>query len=111
VGILFLQYYLWIISSSLLFCKTKKEKKRRGENRREQKERNDRRNHEKRDSPKDSFLFPSLQATTMLRSYANRENHLTQYSQTMMSELMPHGYENMFFALFGITNRTVSQHV
>jgi len=89
---LFFQYYLWIISSSLLFCKTKKEKKRRGEYRRERKER---RNNEKRDRPKD---FPSLQATTMLRGYANRENHITQYSQTMMSELMPHGYENMFFA-------------
>ncbi|GAD95565.1 hypothetical protein PVAR5_4210 [Paecilomyces variotii No. 5] len=27
------------------------------------------------------------------------------YSQTMISELMPRGYDNMFFALFGITNR------
>ena len=25
----------------------------------------------------------------------------------MISELMPHGYDNMFFALFGITNRAV----
>lgn len=29
------------------------------------------------------------------------------YSQTMMSELTPRGYENMFFGLFGITNRAV----
>ena len=33
---------------------------------------------------------------------------LTQYAQTMISELMPPGYDNMFFALFGITNRAVS---
>lgn len=26
----------------------------------------------------------------------------------MISELMPPGYDNMFFALFGITNRAVS---
>jgi MFS-type transporter involved in bile tolerance (Atg22 family) len=26
----------------------------------------------------------------------------------MISELMPRGYDNMFFALFGITNRAVS---
>lgn len=26
----------------------------------------------------------------------------------MISELMPEGYDNMFFALFGITNRAVS---
>lgn len=26
----------------------------------------------------------------------------------MISELMPQGYDNMFFALFGITNRAVS---
>lgn len=25
----------------------------------------------------------------------------------MISELMPRGYDNMFFALFGITNRAV----
>jgi MFS-type transporter involved in bile tolerance (Atg22 family) len=25
----------------------------------------------------------------------------------MISELMPQGYDNMFFALFGITNRAV----
>lgn len=25
----------------------------------------------------------------------------------MISELMPEGYDNMFFALFGITNRAV----
>lgn len=31
----------------------------------------------------------------------------TQYAQTMISELMPEGYDNMFFALFGITNRAV----
>ncbi|KAJ5467646.1 Major facilitator superfamily domaingeneral substrate transporter [Penicillium sp. IBT 31633x] len=31
-----------------------------------------------------------------------------QYAQTMISELMPHGYDNMFFALFGITNRASS---
>ncbi|KAH8705353.1 hypothetical protein BGW36DRAFT_12219 [Talaromyces proteolyticus] len=30
------------------------------------------------------------------------------YSQTMISELIPRGYENMFFALFGITNRASS---
>ncbi|KAL2222840.1 hypothetical protein M432DRAFT_23916 [Thermoascus aurantiacus ATCC 26904] len=30
------------------------------------------------------------------------------YSQTMISELMPRGYDNMFFALFGITNRASS---
>ena len=30
------------------------------------------------------------------------------YSQTMMSEVTPRGYENMFFGLFGITNRAVS---
>jgi len=30
------------------------------------------------------------------------------YVQTMMSEVTPRGYENMFFWLFGITNRTVS---
>ncbi|KAJ5736351.1 uncharacterized protein N7483_001476 [Penicillium malachiteum] len=30
------------------------------------------------------------------------------YAQTMISELMPHGYDNMFFALFGITNRASS---
>ena len=29
------------------------------------------------------------------------------YSQTMMSEVIPRGYENMFFGLFGITNRAV----
>lgn len=27
----------------------------------------------------------------------------------MISELMPRGYDNMFFALFGITNRAVSR--
>lgn len=32
----------------------------------------------------------------------------TQYAQTMISELMPQGYDNMFFALFGVTNRAVS---
>jgi Vacuole effluxer Atg22 like len=32
----------------------------------------------------------------------------TQYVQTMTSELTPRGYENMFFSLFGITNRAVS---
>jgi len=31
----------------------------------------------------------------------------SQYAQTMISELMPEGYDNMFFALFGITNRAV----
>ncbi|KAE8348845.1 autophagy-related protein Atg22B2 [Aspergillus coremiiformis] len=30
------------------------------------------------------------------------------YAQTMVSELMPQGYDNMFFALFGITNRASS---
>lgn len=30
------------------------------------------------------------------------------YSQTMMSELTPRGYENLFFGLFGITNRASS---
>ncbi|THC92812.1 hypothetical protein EYZ11_007714 [Aspergillus tanneri] len=30
------------------------------------------------------------------------------YAQTMVSELMPLGYDNMFFALFGITNRASS---
>jgi len=30
------------------------------------------------------------------------------YVQTMMSEVTPKGYENMFFGLFGITNRAVS---
>lgn len=30
------------------------------------------------------------------------------YAQTMMSEVTPRGYENMFFGLFGITNRAVS---
>lgn len=30
------------------------------------------------------------------------------YSQTMLSELCPRGYENMFFGLFGITNRASS---
>ncbi|OQE46700.1 hypothetical protein PENCOP_c001G08446 [Penicillium coprophilum] len=30
------------------------------------------------------------------------------YAQTMISELMPRGYDNMFFALFGITNRASS---
>ncbi|KAL3453666.1 hypothetical protein BJX65DRAFT_264640 [Aspergillus insuetus] len=30
------------------------------------------------------------------------------YTQTMISELMPPGYDNMFFALFGITNRASS---
>lgn len=30
------------------------------------------------------------------------------YVQTMMSEVTPRGYENMFFGLFGITNRAVS---
>lgn len=29
----------------------------------------------------------------------------------MISELMPRGYDNMFFALFGITNRAVSNHL
>lgn len=33
------------------------------------------------------------------------------YAQTMMSEVTPRGYENMFFGLFGITNRAVSCHV
>lgn len=28
----------------------------------------------------------------------------------MISELMPQGYDNMFFALFGITNRAVSTY-
>lgn len=28
----------------------------------------------------------------------------------MISELMPRGYDNMFFALFGITNRAVSHY-
>lgn len=36
------------------------------------------------------------------------KNRLLQYAQTMISELMPRGYDNMFFALFGITNRAVS---
>lgn len=35
-------------------------------------------------------------------------NVRSQYAQTMISELMPRGYDNMFFALFGITNRAVS---
>ncbi|KAE8366839.1 autophagy-related protein Atg22B2 [Aspergillus caelatus] len=30
------------------------------------------------------------------------------YAQTMISELMPQGYDNMFFAVFGITNRASS---
>ncbi|KAJ5386019.1 hypothetical protein N7509_008560 [Penicillium cosmopolitanum] len=30
------------------------------------------------------------------------------YAQTMISELMPRGFDNMFFALFGITNRASS---
>jgi len=30
------------------------------------------------------------------------------YAQTMMSEVTPRGYENMFFGLFGITNRASS---
>lgn len=30
------------------------------------------------------------------------------YSQTMMSEVTPRGYENMFFGLFGVTNRASS---
>ncbi|KAJ5887997.1 hypothetical protein N7495_008038 [Penicillium taxi] len=30
------------------------------------------------------------------------------YAQTMISELIPQGYDNMFFALFGITNRASS---
>ncbi|PYH92605.1 hypothetical protein BO71DRAFT_329585 [Aspergillus ellipticus CBS 707.79] len=30
------------------------------------------------------------------------------YAQTMISELMPQGFDNMFFALFGITNRASS---
>ncbi|TFK64245.1 MFS general substrate transporter [Pluteus cervinus] len=30
------------------------------------------------------------------------------YSQTMMAELTPPGYENMFFALFGLSNRASS---
>lgn len=34
-------------------------------------------------------------------------NSVQQYAQTMISELMPRGYDNMFFALFGITNRAV----
>ena len=29
----------------------------------------------------------------------------------MISELMPRGYDNMFFALFGITNRAVSINI
>lgn len=29
------------------------------------------------------------------------------YSQTMMSEVTPRGYEGMFFGLFGITNKAV----
>jgi hypothetical protein len=29
----------------------------------------------------------------------------------MISELMPRGYDNMFFALFGITNRAVRTHL
>lgn len=38
-----------------------------------------------------------------------RANRFTlQYAQTMMSEVTPRGYENMFFGLFGITNRAVS---
>ncbi|OMP86918.1 Autophagy-related protein 22-2 [Diplodia seriata] len=30
------------------------------------------------------------------------------YAQTMMSEVTPRGYENMFFGLYGITNRASS---
>ncbi|KAF7714407.1 Autophagy-related protein [Penicillium ucsense] len=30
------------------------------------------------------------------------------YAQTMVSEMIPRGYDNMFFALFGITNRASS---
>ncbi|EPS29861.1 hypothetical protein PDE_04811 [Penicillium oxalicum 114-2] len=30
------------------------------------------------------------------------------YAQTMVSEMIPSGYDNMFFALFGITNRASS---
>jgi MFS-type transporter involved in bile tolerance (Atg22 family) len=33
------------------------------------------------------------------------------YAQTMMSEVTPRGYENMFFGLFGITNRAVSSFI
>jgi len=33
------------------------------------------------------------------------------YAQTMMSEVTPRGYENMFFGLFGITNRAVSHRL
>ncbi|KAN0083284.1 Autophagy-related protein 22-like protein [Elaphomyces granulatus] len=44
----------------------------------------------------------------MLGLWTQEIGYRRSYSQTMMSELMPHGYENMFFALFGITNRTSS---
>ena len=33
------------------------------------------------------------------------------YAQTMMSEVTPRGYEAMFFGLFGITNRAVSNRL
>jgi MFS-type transporter involved in bile tolerance (Atg22 family) len=33
------------------------------------------------------------------------------YAQTMMSEVTPRWYENMFFGLFGITNRAVSSEL
>ncbi|KAJ5185324.1 Major facilitator superfamily domain general substrate transporter [Penicillium cf. griseofulvum] len=46
--------------------------------------------------------------STMSFSDFSRLHTMRQYAQTMISELMPRGYDNMFFALFGITNRASS---
>ncbi|GAB1211665.1 hypothetical protein ATERTT37_000789 [Aspergillus terreus] len=44
----------------------------------------------------------------MLGLWTKRVGYHNRYAQTMISELMPQGYDNMFFALFGITNRASS---
>ncbi|KAH1725658.1 hypothetical protein KXX60_006641, partial [Aspergillus fumigatus] len=43
--------------------------------------------------------------STMSFSACSKPPTTLYYAQTMISELMPQGYDNMFFALFGITNR------
>ncbi|OKO98892.1 Autophagy-related protein 22-1 [Penicillium subrubescens] len=62
---------------------------------------------------KNMFLFTNFFTVLipfwgMLGLWTNRIGYHHTYAQTMISELMPRGYDNMFFALFGITNRASS---
>ncbi|KAJ5276597.1 hypothetical protein N7524_002750 [Penicillium chrysogenum] len=62
---------------------------------------------------KTMFLFTNFFSVLipfwgMLGLWTNRIGYHNRYAQTMISELMPRGYDNMFFALFGITNRASS---